>query len=600
MSIKDINSNKPFTVNQISNAKPNVKKSDDFLTGTIAGSMNGGHNRTIAFKKVMAGERHKEYRLKLNMQMLTPLSPAFQNLKCTIRAYFVPNSRVWENAEKYTAQKGGSTEIKIEEIPNLGGKETPWLMQDEQEGRYTKMENTTMWRDTYIGWYLPRQGIFEQLNLNEGESQPIFTILPKVSAIPLRGRKAIYNDFERNKQYDAEIKEFKSDTVSVEEWDSYLMPTTWQEYLDDPQNKYYNPDEFTMRAKRDNNYYTDYRTELQGFDLETPTNMDDNTALITWSAWESKIAETRSQAENAEMNDWDVIAKIRGSKKLSEGKVQLIGKTSFNLNYSAVAQTSYNNATNLENQYKVLGKQGAYSYTNVEVPVYAGMEFVEEGYVHIIATITADTVYEGAYDRNELNITPLSEYRPDLIGDKKDVLYRVELSTNDIYLETIEQTQEIVGFKRKYSEYFKLPNLINGDMTTNGYFETPILAMDMDTVFYEKTKIITQYSYQFFENSASKEIDGDFNIIIEKDIWKDYTDLQINKNQAIKNAIRPYYNERPDFYPEGGDEGYDYIYLKYPEIAGQNQIFYTGLAMLRAELPIDESIKENYTQWGEH
>ena len=94
----------------------------------------------------------------------------------------------------------------------------------------------------------------------------------------------------------------------------------------------------------------------------------------------SKIAEARSQAENAQKNDWDIIAEIRGSKKLSEGKVQLIGKTSLNLNYAAITQNAYSSDTNVREDFRVLGQQGAYSFTEVNLPLYAGMEFNEEGY----------------------------------------------------------------------------------------------------------------------------------------------------------------------------------------------------------------------------
>ena len=74
------NTNKPYTVNQISAEKPNVQRSDNELDGYIANSFNGGHNRTIAWKQVMAGERHKEYRLQGNFKMLTPKTPMRQPL----------------------------------------------------------------------------------------------------------------------------------------------------------------------------------------------------------------------------------------------------------------------------------------------------------------------------------------------------------------------------------------------------------------------------------------------------------------------------------------------------------------------------------------
>ena len=85
MAELDKQAQKPFKINQIESTKPNTPRTDSILSGYIANSMNGGHNKTIAYKKIMAGEKHKEYRVKMNIQMLTPKTPTYQNLKMTIR-----------------------------------------------------------------------------------------------------------------------------------------------------------------------------------------------------------------------------------------------------------------------------------------------------------------------------------------------------------------------------------------------------------------------------------------------------------------------------------------------------------------------------------
>lgn len=562
---------KPFTTNQIENQKENVPRTVNVLSGWIANSMNGGHNRTIHWKKVMAGERHREYRLKMNIKMLTPKTPTYQQLKATVRTYFVPNSRVWDNAEKYTAQKGGSTTEKIAEIPNLGGKFLYYPAANVTTGESitTLLSNTTTWRDSFISSYVPRIGKTQELNvMNDGLP---YGYLPKISVLPLRGRIAIYNDYERNKEYEEERTEYKTDTVSEQEWESYL-PYNVGNDTNQISNKIEN---LTMRAKKDNSYYSDYRTELQGFETMLPDAGDegfDDNALLNWASWESKIAEARSQALNAQKNDWTIISELRGSKVLTEGKVQLIGKKTFNINYATITQSAYNTNQDIDANFQVMGQQGAYSYTEVNIPLYAGMEFVEEGYIHVIMTVTADTVYENGIDRNELNVTPLDEYRPDLLDDKKDVLYKIEMGTEHVTSQ--EDYKEAIGFKRKYSEYFKLPNIIAGDMTTNDYYGY------VNGTNYEQEKVITQKTFQFFENNPENFILDD-GTIIQKKIWKDYTDFHINKNQAIKNAVTVYAAD-------------NYF------INGQNQIFLVGIATCVAELPIDPSIAKNYTKWGEH
>lgn len=567
----DIRENKPWTVSSISQEKPNVPVSDTILTGYIANSMNGGHNKVIAWKQVMAGEKHKEYRLQANFQMLTPKTPTYQNLIMTIRTYFVPNSRVWENAEKFTAQKGGSTETKITEVPNMGGQNFGTIpVEGKEENQITTFFNTTAWRDSFISSYYPRMGTFR--TGTEGvEQDKFFATMPKVSVLPLRGRIAIYNDFERHKEYDNPLQEYKGDTVNGSEMLSYIPRTT---------NTFEN---MTMRARANDSYYSDYRTELQGFETNMPNGENSAESLLTWAQWESKIAETRTQAENAQKNDWEIISEIRGSKKLSEGKVQLIGKKSFVINYSAVTQNTYNNNENVSEEFRVLGKQGAYSYTQVDIPLYAGMEFVEEGYIHVIATISADSVFESGFDRLELNVNVLDQYRPDLLDDKKDVLYEIETGTQKEIDDVTADLTRVIGFKRKYSEYFKLPNIIAGDMTTNNYYQSRVVAPTEGLQIKATQDIVTtQKTYQFFETDRNVFVDNDLGIKFRKKPWKDYTDLLINKNQASKNNIMV-------------NDSFQVVYLE-----GNNQMFFVGKTICIAQLPVDESVKNNYTTFGEH
>ena len=556
--LNDIKENKPWKLNQIKNDKPNVPTSDSILTGYIANSMNGGHNKTIFFKQIMAGERHKEMRIQLNVKLLTPKTPSYQNVTCTVRTYFVPNIRVWRNAEKFTAQKGGASEYKIQEVPNLASLGIPLIYNEGLTGT-TPLQHTTAWRDTFISSYLPRMGIFGK---NGPGSDEIWRILPAVSALPLRGRIAIYNDFERNKEYEEEREEFDGNLVTDQEWASYL-PTTDYSYFAN-----------SMRAKRGNSYYSDYRTELQGFEESyPPSDMSADTALMNWAQWEMKIAEARSQAENAQLNDWDVIAKIRGSKKLTEGKVQLLSEKTFNLNYSTVTQSTYNTNPDIDETYQAMGTQGAYSYTNVDLPLYAGMEFVEEGYIHVIATVSADTVFETGFDRLELNVKALDQYRPDMLDDKKDVLYEIEYGTENV--DGMTHLTQVRGFKRKYNEYYKLHDTIGGDLTSRNYYEINVSG-DVTTNFEE---VETNKTFQLFETSATNYFDS---FSANKKVWKDYTDILLDKNQVVKNEKQ--YNQR------NSDV----------RIKGQNQIFFLGKAICIAQLPIDDSIKNNYTTWGEH
>ena len=299
--------------------------------------------------------------------------------------------------------------------------------------------------------------------------------------------------------------------------------------------------------------------------------------MINITEWEKKVAEYRSQAENAQENDWDIIAKIRGSKKLTEGKVQLLGTKTIGLNYQAITQNTYNTNQTVKEEFQTMGTQGAYSYTEVDIPLYQMQEFNEEGYIHVIMTVTADTVFETGFERTGLNINYEDIYRPDFKDLKHDVLYQIE---KDGSRSIKDNLKAVDGFKRKFSEYFKLPQPIGGDMTTGGAFETKFTNTTQAQGTEEKTRIEPNRTFQFFELD-----DRYTNEYAKKQIWKDYTDLLINKNMAIRQ-------EEEKITTTG--QNYDVIRIK-----GQNQIFFVGMTTCICNLPIDENIRKNYTTWGE-
>lgn len=565
----------PATVNQISQEKPNIERSFATLQGDISGSFNAAHNHTIAWFRVMQGQRIQEYKQHLSIKLLTPICPAYQELRCTVKSYFVPDKRVYKNSEEFIAQAGGTTKEKILKKPTLGGKRIPFIP-SYQMGTVQSicLTETTAWRDSFISSYIPRVGYLEYYDDTEQPWIVDGAILPDYDACLIRGRIAIYNDYERNKEYEEEITEYNSDEVSQTEWNSYL-PTNAESFKRN-----------SMRARRNNSYYSDYRLEMQGLEEELLSVLEDTSSqetLLTWNDIMQSVAEARAQAENAEKNPWDILHELYGTKrKLSEGKTQLLGQYTFRLNYNSVTQSTYNANNDIEKQFQVMGQQGAYSYTEVEIPCFAGFEAIEGGWVHVIATVTADSVFERAFDRTAMAVNWDDEYRPDLKNQKLDVLKYVEMETA-IGAQGIIDAERIVGYKRKWSQYFKLPSIVQGDTTTSGYIETQITETGIK---HTETEIISQGTHQFYEENAIgfKNMTNNTSSYIFKEIQKDYTDLLLNKNQAIMNEVE----ELPN-------TGIGY----YPRVKGQNQIFFLGKHYCTTDLPIDEAIKSNFTQWGE-
>ena len=573
--MENANQQTPTTVNQISNAKPNIERSFRTAKGNIGGSLNGGHNRTIAWFRVMAGTKIESYKLPIKLKMLTPLSPAYQKLTATANFYFVPDSRVYESSEEYYAQAGGTSKTKITKKPTLQGKKIPYIDTDQQSYRICLTE-TTLWRDTIISDYLPRVGYFEVVDEREHAwaRQENGAVMPEYDACLIRGRIAIWNDFERNKQYEAKAIEYKGDTVSDAEWNSYLP-------ISEKNHQF-----LSMRTRRNNSYYMDYRVDAQGYELNpyNALNEDNDKAMINWANIESQLAELRSQAENAEKNPWDIINEIYGtSKKLSEGKVQLLKRYTFPLNYASVTQSTYNNTPNIEPEYRVMGQQGAYSYTEevIQGPQY--WEAIEPGYIHVILTITADSVFERAFERTAMNVNWDDEYRPDMKDQKLDTLNYLEVESHIGANGIIGGGLGPIGFKRKWNEYSKLPNVVKGDMTTFGYYETNII--NNGYIIADEGIILSQGTHQFYEENAMGigSILDDTLPLFYKNYYKDYTDLLINKNQAYKNIVTTYEELNNDII-----------------IKGQNQIFYAGEQIAVINLPIDDAIASNFTNWGEH
>lgn len=572
--MKNPNQQSAATLNQIDNTKPNIPKTEATLSGNVNGSFNGGINHIFSWKRVMAGERHKEMRAKINFQMLTPLTPTFQKLRARIETHFVPDSRVWTEAEAFTAQRGGSTTTKPKKMPNTEGKLLPVVIVNGTS--VTNLQNTAAWRDSYISAFYPRQGQagtwygpddYKNENINP-------RTMPPANILVLRAVRAIQNDFWRNKEYDPEQEEFKGTEVSDREWNSYLPDQAATDGVH-IQNL-----ELTInRARKNNSYYTNYRTELQGEDTPLPSAVNEGASLLDWMAWEHKADLIRQETLDSQLNTWDIISRIRGSKKLTEGKVQLIGVKEFDINYSAVTQNTYNNNEQVADEFRVMGKQGAYSYTFINVPIYAGFEAVEEGTIIISVHVYADSLFESGWERTLLNINTEDQYRPELKDLKEDVIYKIESGTEYLSSVTTEKVdwKEIYGFKRRFSELFKLPNVLQGDMCTEGYYNYGEIDIASETL------LESNGTYQFALKSIERYYDKAADETFLLDIWKDYTDILINKNLAIPQTAY-----------------FDADTLKFICLRGQNQIFYGGEMELKALLPIDQDIVDNFTEYGEH
>lgn len=197
--------------------------------------------------------------------------------------------------------------------------------------------------------------------------------------------------------------------------------------------------------------------------------------LYDFNYRQQALGDARQSAENVEKNEWEIISEMFGSRKLTEKRVNYLGSFNIPINYEAITQSAYNTNENVAEEYQVLGEQGAVAYTecDMNIPIY--QEFAEDGYLHILCTISCDSIFETGIDRILLNITPESQFRPELVNQVDDVLYDIE--TDTIAYDTTLVYPSVRGYKRKYSEYLKLPNQINGDLTTLPILETQKIVL---------------------------------------------------------------------------------------------------------------------------
>lgn len=568
----------PATTNSVAETKPYVQKTYNVLEGYIANSFNGGILKPVAYKRIMAGEKIVDYSISGIMRMLTPKVPTMQKLETTFKAFFVPNSRVWTNAEKYTAQKGASTVTKIKKRPVAQPAAKLPIIPDNIQGtggyNYA-ITDTDIWRDSYISTYVPRLYTTSKTLKSAANTLNMY----EFDYLPLRGFKAIYNDMLRHKIYDLALTEYKDDTISDGEYNSFFPALG----LAPGQTKLSTIAETELRGRRKDSYYTNYTTAMEGVDN---TIIPMYTDLMQHTEWQKLIAESRTEVQNQQKNDWDIVAQIRGSRPVQDGKVQFLGMKTVGMNYTQVSQTSYNTNPNIGKEYQTLGQTGAFSYTEFDVSMINYHEFKEEGYIHIIAQTSADTVFETGLDRMLLNTTSLSEYRPDYKDLKNDVLYNEESGTFKSNNNGQLTTQ---GYKRKFSEYFKLPNCINGDMTNSTIYKTVNGELSGNPVIVISDPIALKKEFQFFEESETYTTDPNNieNKIITKYGHQDYTDLLINKNQAIRNEIITI---------GANDSGRARTTAL---LQGENQIFFMAIARCINDMPIDDNIKNDFKKWGE-
>ena len=539
------------------------------LHGITATTFNAAMLQTVAFKRVMAGTEIENLNIKGEIRMLTPVVPISSPITATFRAFKVPNSRIWNEAEAYSAQKKNApTEEPFITAFDLINSTTTTTINPTDSREY---------RESIAGMYYPRIATGET-NFTAPQIELMQEI--KMSALPLRGYKAITNDFTIIKDFETKAQEYNSTVVNETEKLGYI-----------PQYQYLiQPTQTTLagrgiknmaskcRGSKRENYYTNYRSELNnttniganaGF---TDPYNENNQTLQYHTEWQKIIAEKREIAENANKNDWEIVAEIRGARKVEDGKIQILGTKEIGINFTQVSQTAYNDSEITDENFQSLGTTGAYSYTQYDIDIVNYEEIKEDSFIHVLVQISVDTAYAGGINRELLNVSAQDMYRPEFKELKDDTMKSIELNTS-----TQSLARKNEGFKRRYNEMFTMPSHISGDFISTG-------VTDSNT----KNPIASEAHWiGAYEKAWIKDKTG---IEIEMLKFKDYSDEVINRSMALKMDLYAFDNA---YVTSPWQKNLSYY------IEGKNQFKLIAETTMKANLPIPEEIRSNRKYQGE-
>jgi len=475
---------------QVSDAKATEKYSKELIThdipkpkrtyaeryGKVASGSFGGHLELLHFKEYLAGTREKSVELDLTMRMEAITNPVFDKQNITFYAVFVPNTRVWTEAKRFSAQKADTFNPPPSKVPTntwYDNKDTTatgtlaidvptaW---DESSSKTAAIYQTTFYRDSAFYQYYG----FPWGNVGGNPFQPLIPMLP------IRGYYAAWNDIFRPKIQVPPVTEFKDNGTNMlpstlpsaannAEIFAYLTrgqtynpnsnPTLidqqgcWQAHMNSNVGQPRIGD--LMRVTSMRNYMTDWRAQVV-----TDNTAVDNTTRTTHIQTQQLQNEYRTRANNAELTVEEVNAQQRGTAVASENMCQVIGQVTKRIDISRQPQTAEGDLA--------LGADGATSYTFIkEYMDLNDFQSPLDGYIHVFYTITTPDSTLGLHSspRELLHINANDFYRPDLGEIKDDVQYQSEFGEQAL------GDGGVGGYKRRYSEYGRLPTMYRGDFT---------------------------------------------------------------------------------------------------------------------------------------
>lgn len=402
--------------------------------GKSATTFQGGMEVPIMFKEILPGEYIHEWNIQNITRILTPLVPTLDRIYLTIKAFFVPHTRVWKEAEKKLAGKIDADQQSTLEEANLP---------------FATINNATT-KHSYFKTHLANKyGV------------PNHSSTTNINLLLLRGYRAIENDFLRVKEYEPSKIEW-NETHATETENKALNWCDYESMPEAPEN-IANYGYMLAPAKARKSYLTNIKKNM--YDTESHydfLNQENPNELYRHLDWQTQFNDQKQRAANAEKNDWDIIAEMGGTSPVINDRVQLLGVMDYELNYQQITQS----APEIDGS-SPLGTTGSFSYTKVNGTLFSHKEFKQHGYIHILINLNVDSKVDGGIPKELLKIDINDIYRPGLAEKEEQILIDKELSAK-------YGSSKMIAFQPPWAEYKRLPTIISGEMQNTTLLNDPI------------------------------------------------------------------------------------------------------------------------------
>lgn len=411
-----ITGKEPIIIND--NLDQHVHSSSEKTTITLESgknttTLNPGYMIPIMFKEVLAGEYIKDWHIDNLTRLIAPLVPTLDRSYINIQAYFVPHTRIWKDAEKALA----GTDNTITTLPYVGISDDYF--------KYSTFNRTV----------ISRYGI------------PFKAGATSFNVLLLRGYRAITNDFIINKDYGIRKTEWNETSVTLAEQKAIqCYKISSLEPIDTNESNHY----LLEKAQTRKGYLTNIKKQIAA----SMSALDDTATIYDHLDWQTKFQDMKQRADNANKNDWDIIAEMGGTQPVKTDRVEFLGQVDYELNFQQITQT----APEIDNS-SPLGTTGSFSFTKAQGTLFSHKKFLQHGFIHILISVGIDNYTENGTPKELLKTNVNDIYRPGLAKKEVQLLMKQEIYNNPL-------SSGSAAYQPAWAEYKRLPSFVSGQMQT--------------------------------------------------------------------------------------------------------------------------------------